>query len=160
MRFVETKLCNERKHCMQCRTREGGRKWRTLINRVYGADGVDFACPVQLLWLTDNPSAADLEPFQNIRQGIPGRAVRVPSVARVDARAIGNKLVGIADQLRRSLNPESPVIQALDALAEAEAIKGGCKGCRRKRYVRAVGAALSKCTDREQNMVKALALKG
>lgn len=45
-------ICEAGTHCVRCRDREGGRRWREQLARAYElpAGGVDFACPYRRRW--------------------------------------------------------------------------------------------------------------
>jgi len=157
MKFIESQLCLSREHCPVCRHRMKGAQWRKLVGRIYPTDGPNFECPLGLPWLEGEPTTEQLLPFQNLEP----KAPRIETLAQVSAkkqrfpaRKLGELFHANQLELRRHLPRESAVIQALDALAEAEANPRGCRGCRRKRFIRRLGNAMNACSPEVQERVK------
>lgn len=52
MDFFTTSSCNTRRACRICRDREGGRRWRESIIRLFGLlpESPDFDCPHGVSW--------------------------------------------------------------------------------------------------------------
>ena len=51
MSFFETIHCRSRAHCSVCRNKEGGRKWRDQIMKIFkDITAVDFECPHGIPW--------------------------------------------------------------------------------------------------------------
>jgi len=125
MSFVETKLCTARQHCIQCRTLEGGRKWRMLVKRVYGADNIDFECPAGLPWLGARQRPGDLEPFNNIVAGVDGQPVKTVRPRKSpDGCAIGEQLLKLRQMLIPLVSLGCPLVAAYATYDVADSIEG------------------------------------
>jgi hypothetical protein len=50
--FVLSGACRTRAHCQTCRDLEGGRTWRTGLEKFYTmpSGGIDFPCPHNVEW--------------------------------------------------------------------------------------------------------------
>lgn len=57
MEFINTTICQGRKHCQVCRQLNGAKQWRQTMQRHYSLpEGkVDFQCPFGQPWVQDSP---------------------------------------------------------------------------------------------------------
>jgi hypothetical protein len=107
--------------------------------------------------LEGEPTPEQLKPFENLVpeapkiQSLPQKKPRRQSFP---ARKLGELFHENELELRRQLPRESPIVVALDALAEAEQNPRGCRGCRRKRFMRRLGNAVNECPPGVQDEVK------
>ena len=71
--FTKTAHCIARAHCGMCREREGGRKFRESLAKIFELpDGeVDFACPQGLPW-RNAPQRKPCPPFVLVRKATCG----------------------------------------------------------------------------------------
>lgn len=60
--FILTSHCKSNVHCKTCRLKEGGRSWRTSLEKFYELpmNSVDFDCPYSKPWINDNPLESNL----------------------------------------------------------------------------------------------------
>ncbi len=56
--FILTAHCKSNSHCTTCRTKNGGRHWRTSLEKFYELpmNSVDFDCPYGKKWIEDSIS--------------------------------------------------------------------------------------------------------
>ena len=82
--FVLTNHCKTKVHCKACRSKEGGRQWRTSLKKMFQLpeDNVDFECPWGEAWIEETGTVALAAVEPATPEQLAATSVPTPSVPR------------------------------------------------------------------------------